>query len=500
MGKILTRVVEAMDYLAGGSIKSHFLEGAALTGSDEADEGKFRRISGTSLRDLKPMQFVEAADKSFFLWQRNGLAQRMIQIIVDFIVYDMDVNVKIMKRGADGKKVDTLRTEAQDLWEKFCNDPVNNFYAELPTLVQDKLLLGEICLPVVVNQFDGSVRYGYIDPKRVTTVLPDSSGKQAKTVLVTIPDSSDLKPYDVIRYQFEMPDQALEDQPEIAKVQPQNEQCFFFRGNRVMNQTRGHGELIQLLDWIDGLDQFMFNSLEGGAFRNAFFYTLTIQGKTEKELKEMKIKSPTPGSVRLANEKATWDVVSPELQAADTSEFARLFKNFILGAKGIPEHWFADGGNTNLATAENMGVPVMKMLKRHQNDLKMMVKLIAMFVITRAKEDQLKLADGEYIDVEVSMFDFERKDAAVVSTAFRDIIGSLTVAVSNNWISDEKAKQVVDGLLSRLGVEATEEETVEQIREKNKDRVAEEAYQGAPASGAFTKDKKPAEQGKAKVA
>lgn len=491
MNRYTTRIVDAMNALFGGAIEARYKEGVALAGTDQADAGKFRRISSGSVRDLNPIQYKDAAAKSFFLWQRNGLAQRLIQIIVDFISYDMEIEVKIMTRKEDGTREDTGKLDAQDAWEKFCDDPVNNFEGELPTLIQDRLLFGELCLPVAVNQFDGSVRFGYLDTSHITRVVHDASGKQAETVYFCPEGTSDEKPLKVIRYQFDMPESA-DGAPAIDAMKPMDGECFFFRSNRVMNQTRGHGELVSSLDWIDGLDQFMFNSLENGALRNAFFYWLQLKGKTEKELKEVAktLTTPPPGSIRVTNENATYNVVSPELKATDSSEFARMFKNFILATKGYPEHWFADGGNTNLATAENMGVPVMKMLKRHQNDLKTMIKMIAMYVVTRSK--LVSLADGEYIEIEVSMFDFERKDAAVISAAFRDIIGSLGVAVNSNWVDDEKAKTVVDGLLQRLGVEPTEGETVEQIRAKNEKNRANDVYANNPPSGAFGNNAQPA--------
>src|SRR3990172_6622872 len=161
-------------------------------------------------------------------------------------------------------------------------------------------------------------------------------------------------------------------------------EVLYFRLNKVMNQSRGHSELLQVLDWIDGLDQFLFNNLEGVTLRNAFFYWLKMTGKTQTEIDKMTVAPPSPGTVRITNEKAEWEVITTDLKAADHAETTRMFKNFILAGKGYPEHWFADGGQTNLATAGEMGIPTMRMLKAKQNTVKNIIKFIAQFVVDQA--------------------------------------------------------------------------------------------------------------------
>jgi hypothetical protein len=489
MGKLKSGIIRALDTVTFGAFSSEFLEAAGLTGKEDDDMYKYRRLTSKGDRDMAPLLYSKASNAAFHLWQRNGLANRMIQIIVDFVVYDMTVNVRIMKRNPDGSKVATDKKNAQVVWDDFCGDPVNNFYAELPTLEQDLLLFGELLLPVDVNSYSGLVRYGYIDTKLITKVTSDSSGKQAETVSVRIPGSTDEKSLNIIRYQF---DAGMKDNPADPTAEPTKQaldgDAFFFRLNRVMNQDRGHGELIALLDWIDGLDQFMFNTLNGAALANSFFYTCEMMGKNQDELDKITVKTPSPASVRVHNEKVKWDVKTPNLSAIDTSASVRMFKNFILAGKGYPEHWFADGGNTNLATADNMSVPVMRMLKRHQEQLKQMVKMIAAFVVSKAPVEYVKLEEGEFIDVQVGMYDFERKDASVVSAAFRDIVGALTVAQQNNWISEDKAKEVVDMLVGRLGATTSAEETVEQVREKNKNAETSAPYVNADPKSAFNRN------------
>lgn len=48
---------------------------------------------------------------------------------------------------------------------------------------------------------------------------------------------------------------------------------------------------------------------------------------------------------------------SASLQAADTSESARLLRNHVLGGGTVPEHWFGGGGDVNRAALARWANP-----------------------------------------------------------------------------------------------------------------------------------------------
>ena len=460
--KTFSRILSALDIVTGNRISTYFRAGVGLQGTDAADDGKYRRLTNSASRDLAPMQYSKVVESAYYLYLRNPMASRMIEIMRDFCIgNELKVTVKIMKEYRNGEAVDTERGEGQQIWDRFACDPYNRFDTEFDQFVLDLLLSGELLMPVTVNEVNGFVRYGYCDSKLITGLKLEKSGRDVDTVEVAIDDSIAKKTYKCIRYDVEG---NSETEGKLVG------DAFYFRINHVGSQNRGHSELIQSLDWIDGLDQFLFNSLEGSALRNAFFYDMLVQGASEDDLRKLDTTPPKSGTVKAHNEKVTWEAVSPDLKANDTSETARLFKNFILAGKGYPEHWFSDGGNTNLATAENMNIPTMRMLKKKQDVIMNIIKQMADFVLqcaVDAQQDNIKLAEDEYFDVQVNSFDFERKDAAVVGAAFVQVVQALVAAKSQNWLSDDNAKQVVDGMLDRLGVAVSSEETVEDIAGKN---------------------------------
>lgn len=419
------------------------------------------RLSSGGMRDFAPYKHTQITEMAFYLYQRNPLARRLIQIVVDYCLGDeLQIKINVKNRAGDGTVTPVDNNRPQERWDDFANDEIEGYLMDIDIFAQDLLLYGELILPVIVEGDSADVKFGYIDSALLTEVKPDAFGRTIDTITYSLPmgNSKTLK---VVNYD------------DMDKLQGE---VFFHRINRVMNQLRGHSELMEMLDWIDALDQFMFNSLEASTVRNMFIWTLSMQGLTKEQIEKLKIDPPRPASVKVTNEKATWGVLSPSVGVNDQTETVRMYKNFILGGKGYPEHFFGDGGNANRATAGEMSQPTMRMLKRQQAKMKTMIKQHALFVVTRVSDAELGMKDGDFLEVEVQAVDFERKDAAVLAAGFTQTVSALVTAASRNWISDDKAKQVIDGFTQQYGVETNPDETVEGIAEENNANQVDTAY------------------------
>lgn len=451
-----------------------------LTGYDEQDQDKFRNKVTSGKRDLSPFKFKQAQEMAYYEYQRYPLAKRMIEILTDFTTGDgLEVKVKIKQRTDKGD-VDTEKKNAQMVWDRFWKNPANNMEAEFHIMVQDKFLAGEGVFPVSVNEANGDVIIGYIDPGYIKDVKTLPFNQRIITDLILPKDAANDLTLKVIRYDL-FDETGLKSNAKSETYGKLIGDAFYFRNNYIMSQTRGYSELLEYLDWLDGFEQFLFAVLEGFKARNAHFYDVTMQGKSQEDLDKQIIAPPGQGEVKLHNEKVTWDVKTPDLKAVDATDATKLIKNFITGSKGYPDMWFGDASDSNLATAQVMTVPTMQMLKRKQNGVKEMLKMMCLFVMQQAQDhDSLKLEQNEYIDIEISMMNLDRKDSSVLGSAFVQFTTALKVAVSSNWITNETAKKVVDGILTMLGIEVDPNETVEMIEEKNGREIEEDILSDTP--------------------
>ena len=75
---------------------------------------------------------------------------------------------------------------------------------------------------------------------------------------------------------------------------------------------------------------------------------------------------PAPGTVVFHNEAETWQPVQPSIGADDVAADGRALKLMIAAGAGLPEHYLAEGGHVNRATAAEMGLPTLRRFQRRQ--------------------------------------------------------------------------------------------------------------------------------------
>jgi hypothetical protein len=475
-----------------------------LVGTDSADEGKYRRLTSKSERDLTPLAYNDVCKKAFYLWQRNLLAKRILEILVDFCVgEDMKVKIKLKKRTPKGEEELKDRNEGQQVWDDFYEDPVNDLENDLSSIFLDYLINGELVMPANVNETDGKVWLGYLDPRYIVPQSQDNTTGQITSGVIPVqgnirkidkikmqpPNSTEMVEFKVIRYNV---DGNPDNNPRYGKL---DGKVFFFQLNKLPTQLRGYSQIMTDIDWCDAFDQFLFGALDGFDARNDYFFDVEMQGATQEEIDAMKVTRPDRGMVNQHNEKAKWQVLKADLAANDVTAAADLIKSFILGANGFSNVWFGKGDETNRATAEAMSIPTKKMLQRVQKYLKRVLKFMAQYVLQCAVEkNKLKLNPDEYFEIEISLYNLDQKELDTAGTGFTQLINALKVAVTSGWAEADTAKKVVDGFLTAMGIEVDTSRTVAEIKEANdteeQDRIATETLKDAPPINKFLENER----------
>lgn len=447
-----------------------------LQGTDQADEGKYRRLTSKSERDLTPLAYLDVCKKSFYLWQRNMLARRMLEILVDFCVgEDFHVKVKTKKRTAKGDQELKDRNEGQMVWDDFFEDPQNNLEEDLTMIITDGLINGELVIPANVNETDGKVWLGYLDPRYIkdastnpqkdtaSGVIPVAGDiRKVDTINMTPPSGTEIKSFKVIRFNFDGNPKTNKYYGKLAG------EVFFFQFNKLPTQLRGYSQIMDAIDWVDAFDQFLFGALDGFDARNDYFFDCELEGYTQEQIDATKVTRPDRGMVNVHNEKAKWNVIKADLAANDVSEAAKLIRDFIVGTKGYSKIWFGEGDTTNRSTAEQMNIPTKQMLTRLQKKVKGILRFMGLYALQCAQDaNRIKLAPDEYFEIDISMFNLNQKDMEASGQGFASLINALAVAVSKGWARDDSAKKVVDGYLQGVGVDIDTSETVEVIKKDN---------------------------------
>lgn len=421
--------------------KSRFVEAAGSTVDDE--EG-WRRLTGDARRDLSPMTRTRMQELAVYLWRTNPLANRLVELPVAYLL-------------ADGVTLGVPDEEAQGWLDAFWHDPINNMPIKLPKKVRELALYGEQCWPTFVNEVNGHVRLGYLDPGLIETVVTDPDNiEQPIGIVVRRDKKGRQRRYKVI---VNGPEEVFGERAREIRETFADGEAFYFAINDLSNTTRGNSDLLAEMDWLDAYDKAMFGELERWDFLRAFIYDVTLKGATpdEVEARARKIAPPAPGSVRVHNDSETWQALAPDLGSYESGNNARLFRNHILGGMTIPEHWFGGGGDVNRATAGEMGEPTVKMFTMRQTFLGYVLETLGAYQIRQRLRalgrDLVELAADETYRPSASFPELTARDTSKFATALQQVVVAAAAAVDRHLLSEATAISLIALVAGQLGLE-----------------------------------------------
>ena len=444
--------------LSGGRRAAEAVSPALLLGQDPEGfrpYGTNRRFgSALTSRDLNPVLHARMQQVAYYLYLVNPLAHRIVEYTKNYVV-------------GDGVSVKAEDPAAGRVVEAFWQDSVNRLDFALPEFVKELGIFGEQCWLAAANPLNGRVRLAYLDPAEIDAVEwgelavgADATGA-AGTVSVPVailrrraPGETEPRRFRIIR-----PDEDPES-PTFGRLVGE---CFYFAVNKARTASRGVSDLFAIGDYLDGYDKMLFGLIDRVGFSNAFIWDVLLKGATEENIQEWlkEQRPPRPGSVRAHNEQVEWKTVSPTLQAQDFNEAARTIKNMNLAGAGFPEHWFAEGGNVNRASALEMGDPTLKTLVERQGFAAFMVRQVIEFVIDQAVAAGT-LPETVNRKFHVQMPEVSVRDLGKAALALSQVGTTAMELRRAQLIDTESAQELVASVALQLGVEMD----LEQVRRR----------------------------------
>lgn len=440
----------------------------AMTQGD-ADEANWRRLTGDGTgryndRDLTPLAQDRMQKLAEWLWQSNLLANRLTEVPLAYLV-------------AEGVTLSCEDEEHQALLDRFWNDPINNWPLKLPPRVRALGLLGEQCYLVHTNEANGMVRLGYLDPRQIGQVVMDPDNPEQPIGVVT---RRDVKG----RY-FKYRVVVLGDDAELFSRRTQeiratdfpDGECLLYQVNKLPDGSRGRSDLLGQMDWLDAYDDFLFNELDRIGYLRSFVWDVTMKGADEPTVQayEKKFKPPAPNSTFVHNDQIELKAQTPQLQAADTAESARLLRNHVLGGATVPEHWFGGGGDVNRAVGADMSEPTFKVMTARQTQLKLMLEEMGRLVLMKAGGGTPDWSDTRW-KVTAVFPELVNKDLTKFASALAGVVTAVTQMIDAGLLTDETGVAVVANVAQRFGVEIDAKAELEKARQQKKDRQAQDSF------------------------
>ncbi len=473
----LTGVINAALPDAGAPAKEATFREAYGSGIDP-DEALWRPLTGDASRDLTPLTQQRMQKIAHYLWESNLLANRLIELPMAFLLAE-GVSLSV-----GGDKEDTERVDNQAQLDRFWTDPINEMDLKLPKKVRELALFGEQCYPAFVNEHDGMVRIGYLDPSLIETVVMDPDNPEQPIGVVTRKSNKGIaRRYRVIINGDE--DVFTARTQEIRKTFTDGD-AFYFRVNDLSSGTRGRSDLLAQADWLDAFDEFMFGELDRNKFLRAFLWDLQLKNATQDQVdaRAAKVVLPKSGGVYVHNDSETLEPKVPDLKTTDSEKAARLFRNHILGGATVPEHWFGGGGDVNRATAAEMDTPTLKIFSMRQRFLKHMLESIGRYVLfQRAKAENVTADFSKPAwKVEASFPELAAGDTSKYAAAFSQLVAGAAQAIDRGLLSKKTAVMLINAIAGRLGVEIDAEEELAQAQEEAKAAAEADTFTTPPAA------------------
>lgn len=418
----------------------------------DRDEDQWRRLTGDANRDLSPLSVSRTQELAVYLWRSNPIANRLVELPLAYLL-------------AEGVAVESDDPEVQGWIDAFWHDPINAMPVKLPKLVRELAIYGEQCWPVFVNDVNGAVRLGYLDPGLIETVVTDPDNVSQPIGVVTRRDKRGrARRFRVI---VNGPEDVFTERTREIRAGFADGECFFFRVNDLSSGTRGQSDLAPQADWLDGYDQALFGELDRWDFQRAFVWDVSMRGATQEQV-DQRAKSigvPSPGSVRVHNDAEEWKAVTPQLGSADTEKFARLFRNHIIGGASLPEHWYGGGGDVNRNTAQSMAEPTFKIFSLRQTLIGHMLVECATYVVRQRflAYYGAEPTGEEWVDrrPRCSWPELTSKDTSSYAAALAQVVQASIAAINAGLLSQATAVDLISSIGERLGVQIDVETELE---------------------------------------
>lgn len=429
------------------------------------------------INDINPVDHRLQQRIALYLKRRNGIAKRSIEMTTDFIV-------------GSGISWKTFDNPVLDDWlKRHWTDPINKWDTRQHERMSQWSTMGEILLPVDIGD-DGIVRLGSISPQNISNVInSDWDTNIDIEVLTQNHRTGDKKSYGIINRNLKtgaFVGTEVDISGGISQIlsvdtgQPVDGLAFFRVLNRDLEQSRGIGDLFAAADWLDALDVALTQATLRTQLINKFAWDVEMKTRNAKDIEKRadeiarkQAKGPVMFNVHSDSEK--WNVITPQLGAADVVEIIDTLQNYALGSLGIPHHWFVEGSSENLATAREMSTPVFRRLVRRQQMFVDLIKDILEFqrdvLLSRGWLKRSNYTE-EQLRIEVIGPDVQQVNKEEVAKMLLQLIESLTIAKTQGWISDFEPKYIIAELLRELGV-PTDKSTFEEDHQKNLEKVAE---------------------------
>jgi hypothetical protein len=235
-----------------------------------------------------------------------------------------------------------------------------------------------------------------------------------------------------------------------------------FKINAVSNAKRGKSDLATLLPWLRRYKDWLTDRVRINKYKAAFLWDVQLSGADAKTIDRKRMQyayPPEPGSIIVHNESEQWSAVGPRIEASDAAADGRAIKLMIAMGAGLPEHYLAEGGEVNRATAGEMGLPTFRKFQRRQDTVGLLLRAILDRVLDEAARAGTLPAEVDRA-YRVIFPEIVPGDGGALAAAGSTLLQALLAAHQAGWVSRETGMRL---FYEMVGQEISVAEELERV-------------------------------------
>lgn len=436
-------------------------------------------------RDLYPLSQEQMLRVSHYLYAGNPLAQFLINVPVAMAVgrsvgYTLEYDHAAL--GISREEGLELAKQARRYLDPWWEHPAHDFKGRAQRYASTYLVTGELLMVIPtdgVNPTTGLFVLDYIDSALIHNV-------EGKNGLATTPGrvfvrqtGKDHMPFEVML-------------PTVDGAY--KGECFFFRHTGRLNALRGTSDLLAQADWIDLHGELLFGRVDKAILANTLVHDLTVSGVSDEnqikaEADKFAVATSKPAGIFAHNDRVKHEIKKADLSETDSAHLLRAVLLHVLGSKGYPEHWFADGGQSNKSSAGEQSDIAYKMLEGLQEELLQVFALPLTVAYDALAEKQSifpKRSTGAVI-LHPNLPKISERDISRIGGVIANVEGALDAAVAAGRLSRRTAARVTLTIIEKLTGEHVDadDEAIQVEIERAEAEQAEMEKQQAAAKAAM---------------
>ena len=306
------------------------------------------QLSGHSyaLREWSAIERDNVLERAHQAWERNPIAAAAVKFTTQFTV-------------GKGMRIVYRNHRVKEVIDRYIENPDNDFqFMEKETM--DFLQVdGEIFLRFITTPTDDIVTTA-IPAWAVRDILVHPLIRRKKMVYKIarswVAPKDDDNTWDMLK------------NDEVVEIQA--EEILHIAINKAPYEVRGRSDLFRILPWLKAYKDWLENRARINRLKSAILFHVSLAGASQATINSKRNtykKPPDPGSLVVSSDKEEWEILGSKIEAGDAAEDGRQIKLMAAAGKQMPEYFFGDGTNANLATARAQQLPVLKAFADYQD-------------------------------------------------------------------------------------------------------------------------------------